>query len=180
MGCKQFSRPSRGASPKEMEWDTVIIATVGIVGTVSAAAVSPFAAARLARRDRRSDLYAETLASLWSVQDYAQTLSAVPGAQLDTPPFDRLRHLEAEVRLLGGPLVREQLRVVIQLANRFERELFLPQLRARALAAEQQRNPEAPADTAGGIQERLALGEIADELSRAIAVVEDGMRVEVT
>lgn len=162
-----------------MAWDTVIVACLGIAGTVTAAAVSPFAAARLARRDRRADIYADTLALLWVVQDNALTLSAMPGAELPAPPLEELRRLDARARLVAGDRVVEQLRLVVRLANRFERDLFVPQLRQRSLRQEQERNPDAPADTATAIQERMSLGEIADDLAAAIVELEQRMRVEV-
>lgn len=158
-----------------MEWATVIVAGFGIAGTLAAATISPVVTARLARRDQRRAIYAETLSGLWTAHENAQTLSSIPGAELVPPPAGRLRHLDAQVRLVGGRRVRDQLRVAVQLVNMFEQQLFIPQLRERARACD----PDAEPDSIEGIQARMALGSIADDLGHAVTELEARMRSEV-
>jgi hypothetical protein len=91
--------------------------------------------------------------------------------------------------------VRDQLRVAVGLANKFDSEVFLPQLRARVQASERERDPLALVDESeeaeerrlvkegregiGALQDRVALGEVADELSRVILELEERMRAGV-
>jgi hypothetical protein len=103
-----------------MDTATVIVAGLGIAGTVAAAAISPLVTARQTRRGQRARTYGEALSALWTISDRAVWLAATPGAQVEQPPFDRLRHVGAEARLLGGENVRKKLRVATELANAFE------------------------------------------------------------
>lgn len=86
--------------------DGRVVAGLGIAGSVAARQYPRVARFAVARRERLAGVYVETLANLWTIHENAQTLSAIPGAEPARPPVDRLRHIDAEVRLLGGPRVQ--------------------------------------------------------------------------
>lgn len=159
-------RRQQRAYARPVDWGTVIVAGLGIGGTVAAAAVSTLTSARLSRRDRRSAIYAETLASLWTAQQNIRKLSESHVEETETaiPPFETLRRLHAEVRLVGGARVREQLEVAIKLVNEFEHERFLPYA--------------GPSE--GRWMNRPSMSAVAGSLKRAIADLEGCMRAEVS
>lgn len=156
--------------------EVLILGLAGIAGTL----LSPIVAGRAQRAniredrilDRRLSIYAELLEATQQLHDNAQTWSAVPLAELPEPPSERLRKVDAEVKVVGSDNVREAMRDAARLTIAFQRELFT----ARLKAARVQR--ENLGDSPEAIRARMELGGIADELTPVLDKLEAAIRAE--
>ena len=156
------------------------VAIVGVVGTllgaVAGAVLAPWASGRAERRlrilDRRLDTYADLLEVAGHMRDNAQTLASAPLANLPDPPVDRVRSLDARIRVVGSDRVREATDRVAILSTRFHSELFLARPRETRII------DSGEVDTSETIKARMGLGRIADEMTEAIKELESRIRSE--
>ena len=162
------------------EGGTVTVAIVGVVGTLLGAVVgavlAPWASGRTERRlrilDRRLDTYADLLEVAGHMRDNAQTLASVPLANLPDPPVDRVRSMDARIRVVGSDRVREATDRVAILSNQFQRDLFLARPREARV------KDSGVVDTPETIKARMDLGAIADQMTEAIKELESRIRSE--
>lgn len=156
----------------------MVIAIVGVVGTLLGAVVgavlAPWVSGRMERQqrilDRRLDAYADLLEVAGHMRDNAQTWASIPLARLEDPSADRVRSMDARIRVVGGDRVREATERVAMLATRFHADLFKARPReGRVLDSDEIDTPET-------MQARMDLGRLADELSEAIRELESRIR----
>jgi len=155
---------------------TTLVAIAGIAGTL----LAPIIAGRMQRSllradrvlDRRLDAYVDLLEVAGHLHENAQTWSAVPLAKLQGPPVDRIRALDARVRVVGSDSVREAMDRVATLGSRFQRELFSAQLEEARVQRENE------GDSGKAVLARMGLGTLADEMTKAIEELESRIRAE--
>lgn len=107
------------------------------------------------------------------MSDNAQTWASIPLANLPDPPVDRVRSMDARVRVVGSDRVREATHRVAILSTRFHSDLC----RARPGDA-RVKNSGDTTDTSETIKARMDLGAIADEMTEAIKELESRIRSE--
>lgn len=156
------------------------IAIVGVVGTLLGAIVgavlAPWVSGRVERQhrilDRRLDAYADLLEVAGHMRDNAQTWASIPLATLEDPSADRVRSMDALIRVVGSDPVREATERVATLTTRFHTDLFLARPREARV------HDSGEIDTPETMRARMDLGRVADELSEAIQELESRIRNE--
>lgn len=155
--------------------DATWIAAAGIAGTL----LSPVIAGRAQRTalreerilDRRLDAYIDLLETARHLHENAQTWSAIPLAQLEEPPGERLRLIDARIRTVGSKKVFDAMHEVARLLARFQRDLWPARLR-------HQRDEQAKTLSVEAVAARVGLGGIADEITSALEKLESTIRKE--
>lgn len=158
----------------------VVLGLAGMGATLLGTLLAPLVTGRLQRAalkadrilDRRLDAYVDLLETAGHLYENAQTWSAIPLADLQEPPTERIRGIDARIRVVGSDEVREAMLHVSRLLSRFSRELFPARLRHERNRRENQ------ADTAEAIAARMGLGDIADEMTGALEELEARIRTE--
>lgn len=156
------------------------VALLGVVatllGAIVGAVIAPWVSSRMERRnrilDRRLDAYADLLEVAGVIHHNAQTWSSIPLANPEEPPTDRIRSMDARIRVVGSDSVREATERMARLATRFQADLF----RARLREARVQDGGEE--DASETLRARMQLGAIADEMSEAVKELESRIRLE--
>ncbi len=106
------------------------------------------------------------------LHENAETLSAIPLADLKGPPGERIRAVDARIRAIGSDSVLEGMDRVATMASRFSRDLLFAQLEHRRVRA------KGDVDSEKTIIARMGLGTLADEMKEAIKDLESRIRAE--
>lgn len=159
---------------------TIVLGLAGILATLLGSLLAPLVTGHLQRAalmadriaNRRLDAYVDLLETSGQLQENAQTWSAIPLSELQEPPTERLRAIDAQIRAVGSDEVREAMLNVSGLVSRFSRELFPARLR------HEHDRREGQVDTVEAVAARLGLGGIADEMTAALEELEAQIRAE--
>jgi hypothetical protein len=155
------------------------LAVLGIAGTllgaVVGAVVAPWASGRSERRlrllDRRLDAYTELLEVSGRLYENALARAIHPLADTADLSEDRVRALDARIRVVGSRAVRKATERFAGLSSRFFAELWQAQIAQRKV-------PPEDADSGEAVKARMALGKIADEMKAAGADLEAAIQRE--
>jgi hypothetical protein len=156
---------------------TVIVAALGIGGTLAASIIAGRMQRTTARddriRERRFAVYVDVLEVMGQFRENAQTWATFPDADVVEPSTDAIRSIDARIRVVGSDDVRAATDRVANLAQRFIADLFP----ARVLH-ERLRRQYKVVDTDETIKARMALGGLVDEMTVALKELESKIRAE--
>jgi hypothetical protein len=155
------------------------IAVVGVVGTLLGvfvgAVVAPWASGRSERRlhllDRRWDAYTEALRVADQIRENAEFRSSIPFADLPELPSERVRDVDARIRVVGSADVRGATDDFARASWRFNAQLFHARTMERAALRDH-------GDGAEAMTARMRLAAISDEMTTAVDELEAAIRSE--
>lgn len=160
---------------------TALVGIVGIGGTLAGTLIGPWVTELTRRkgaklqdqRARRSDLYPRLLRAAARLADNASMHAALPLAELEEPASDELERVASEVAVFGSKQVREALSAFTRHVHEFNRRLVMEvQPHHRRFV------DEGPAGDAVAIQQRMALGDLADLIRSAYDVLKTSIGKE--
>jgi hypothetical protein len=158
--------------------ETAWVAIAGILGTL----LSPMVGERMRRRselqmrlhDERVSTYGELLAAVSRLTENAVTRASLPLADnLSEPDDDAFRRLVGRVTVVAGKDVRRKIDQLSELFARHYAALYLAQAHHRYLDREEKLDDEK------AIEQRMALGGIADELRTVRDDLERAIRKDI-
>ncbi|MGZ5295696.1 MAG: hypothetical protein ACXWYT_02125 [Actinomycetota bacterium] len=117
---------------------TVAVAIAGIAGTLAAAVAAPWVAGRVQRaavkeariHAARLEAYVDLLQVTGQLVENFQTWSAIPLAEVEGPSPERVRSIDARIRVVGSDAVAEATKEFAALSSRFFADHFRARLRA--------------------------------------------------
>ncbi len=159
----------------------MVVALIGITGTLLAGSVTPFLLEKIRAKnlrleritERRLDLYSDTLQVTAGVVDNLMLWSSIPQADAPEPEQEALSRLDGRLRVLASDAVNTTYRQFNGLARDFYRRLWMERMKLSA-------QEDADGTNEGrALMERLALGKIADEAKVAHDALQEIIRTEV-
>jgi hypothetical protein len=160
---------------------TAWVALAGIAGTLLGTLSSPLLAERMRREsvrreallNRRLSMYADLLRATARVADNAMAWSSIPLADLKETDDEDLNRIVSLARVVASDQVYAHLTELSDAAQEFNRLLFS----ARVYHARLQ--DEGHVDDSRSIEQRMALGSVADKLQASYKEMERSIRSEV-